>query len=576
MKPPPLFTLLNACLAGSLMLASCAEEKAAETWPSPLVFDANTSSSGPNFIVGTGHLRRSHYLTKWFGLSTDQYPKETPPQILGDLRDAFEVSTPSHFTISFDLEPGGLHLQTAVRRIPDPANTHAEMGPIRCEVFLRQQESLLSLAMVELNLPLEAESGWSTIDIDLPLDIDGSTAAGTLEFVSRWQQPSQASQAGPLVAWAAPVLSRTVATMRPDVLLLSIDTLRSDALDDAPQLSASLAECALWPQAVAPSSWTLPAYASLFTGKLPDEHGAGRAAFSGEPGRPGEREFHPLQPGIPTLAEQFAAAGYATGLIHQNPFLEPWSGLDRGFSTYQRCNDEPGSALGAASRWWQTHRNQPRFLVVHLIGPHLPYSGDDPLAQTNWRDFFNLDHSPQQRRQFFMLSPEIQDQVRAAYSNEVRRLDQQLGPWLKQMMDTGEVEVFGFHADHGEELWDYGSFEHGHAFNDAVVRVPVAVYGPGIDKGKRSEAVGAHWLGGSLLQLAGLAAAETWGNNLDHTGGETRTVGSLYRTEIGGRIFNVATNESRPLPLEESVSGSGPLAQPDQDLLRALRALGYF
>lgn len=73
---------------------------------------------------------------------------------------------------------------------------------------------------------------------------------------------------------------------------------------------------------VTPGTWTLPSHASFFTGLLPTEH---RLITKG----------HPLPPGVPTLAERFAAEGYQTVLLSANPTLNKASGIGRGFEVFE-------------------------------------------------------------------------------------------------------------------------------------------------------------------------------------------------------------------------------------------------
>jgi arylsulfatase A-like enzyme len=74
------------------------------------------------------------------------------------------------------------------------------------------------------------------------------------------------------------------------------------------------------------------------------------------------------------------------------------------------------------------------------------------------------------------------DFVTAAYDEEIRYLDGQLNRLLNGIAQRGlseETLVFLI-SDHGEELYDHGSFEHGHSMYDEVLRVPLLVLGPGV------------------------------------------------------------------------------------------------
>src|SRR6185369_3945700 len=86
-------------------------------------------------------------------------------------------------------------------------------------------------------------------------------------------------------AGAPRVLSPAPAEAPPNVVLISLDTLRADRVGPrkgAPSLTPRLDELArrgaLFTDAASTSSWTLPAHASLFTGQHPLVHGMGSTA----------------------------------------------------------------------------------------------------------------------------------------------------------------------------------------------------------------------------------------------------------------------------------------------------------
>ena len=107
---------------------------------------------------------------------------------------------------------------------------------------------------------------------------------------------------------------------RPDVLLISVDTLRADVLDEIelPALSKLRGQSLSAPYALAPSSATLPSHISMVTGESPLQH----TAYT---------NFGKLDEGIPTLAEAFSAGGFRTIATAANGLLNTDTGFDRGF-----------------------------------------------------------------------------------------------------------------------------------------------------------------------------------------------------------------------------------------------------
>ncbi|MCP3907177.1 MAG: sulfatase-like hydrolase/transferase, partial [Oceanicoccus sp.] len=68
---------------------------------------------------------------------------------------------------------------------------------------------------------------------------------------------------------------------KPNIILITLDTTRADRLGcygyrrrTSPNLDKLAEESVLYTRAIAPSSWTLPSHASLFTGKFTSSHGA--------------------------------------------------------------------------------------------------------------------------------------------------------------------------------------------------------------------------------------------------------------------------------------------------------------
>ena len=114
----------------------------------------------------------------------------------------------------------------------------------------------------------------------------------------------------------------------PDVLLVTLDTVRADALGAygggarTPTLDVLAAAALRFDEALTAAPLTLPAHATLFTGLDPIEHGL-RDNGAGA-----------LAPGIPTLAEALRARGYATAGVIASRVLDRRFGLDRGFDRY--------------------------------------------------------------------------------------------------------------------------------------------------------------------------------------------------------------------------------------------------
>ena len=164
------------------------------------------------------------------------------------------------------------------------------------------------------------------------------------------------------------------------VVLVVVDTLRADAVgaygaegDVSPTLDGLAAGGLLFERCLATSSWTWPSTASLLTGELPPEHG-----LIGKDGSS-------ISPDVPSVAEAFRQAGWATGAFVANPIMDAELGFARGFDTWEGAEDSWDAAevpLGGAARWLeQRPADEPFFLYVHLVEPHSPYRPSDASAE---------------------------------------------------------------------------------------------------------------------------------------------------------------------------------------------------
>jgi tetratricopeptide (TPR) repeat protein len=249
---------------------------------------------------------------------------------------------------------------------------------------------------------------------------------------------------------------------RPNIVLITIDTLRADHLGSygappgsTPALDALASEGLRFENAISPVPLTRPAHTSLLTGLYPPEHGI--------------RDNLPakLDSSIPTLATRLETAGYQTAAFVGSFLLGRGSGLEAGFDVFgdgsiAGAGDRIGSkaerraeeVASEALEYISTAR-APFFLWVHFYDPHAPY--DPPGAFAG-----------------------------KGYSGEIAYADSQVGRLVgalrtRALLDSTLVVVT---ADHGEGLGDHGEDEHGVLMYEATLHVPLIVRGPGINAGR--------------------------------------------------------------------------------------------
>ena len=186
---------------------------------------------------------------------------------------------------------------------------------------------------------------------------------------SRWPQFVVQASIGPAVllvllvlgmplrkahANGPPFLAEMPDAMKPNVLLIVLDTVRADHLSlygyarrTTPNLDDMARDSTIYSNAFAPSDFTLTSHASLFTGVYPSWHGA----FCEPPANAFGRE---LSPGVPTLAELLAQQGYRTLGVAANPYVRADFGLQRGFRSFRIPRPVP---ILITDNWYLLRRN---------------------------------------------------------------------------------------------------------------------------------------------------------------------------------------------------------------------------
>jgi len=288
---------------------------------------------------------------------------------------------------------------------------------------------------------------------------------------------------------------------RPNVLLVTIDTLRADHVGcygHSPALTPTLdglaARGVRFATAIAHVPLTGPSHSSILTGLTPLGHG-----FRDNGG-------YALPAGVRTSAEDFGRAGYRTAAFVSGFPLNRRFGFDRGFETYDDHfpkGDDPRRAphverfadatTDAVLRWLDAPAavGRPFFLWVHYYDPHAPYEPPPEFA-ARFRD--------------------------QPYDGEVAFVDQQLARLLRRLEEKRDLArtLILVTSDHGEGLGEHGEVSHGLFVYDSTLKVPFVVAGPGVGAARVAPTVarGIDVLP-TLLDLAGLPArAEIEGRSL--------------------------------------------------------------
>ena len=288
------------------------------------------------------------------------------------------------------------------------------------------------------------------------------------------------------------------------ILLISIDTLRADALKDTPAIDALARDSTVFTRAWSPAPWTLPALASVMTGVSPQVHLA-----TGLGDRVPDR--------VTTLAEALRRKGLRTAAIVSSPLLGREVNLSQGFQEYtvfpSRAKESPAppSRLAElASRWLRDHGKGGFFLWVHVYDPHTPWEpppaylkGMQPPPGMGPR-LTAAEHLAIRLGER-VPSPAEREWMRRLYQAEVRGVDDAVGSLMTDLKRSGLYEdtIIVLLSDHGEEFWDHGGIGHGHTLYSELLRVPFLMKLPGSAPRTVDVPISTASLAATILDLAG-------------------------------------------------------------------------
>ena len=385
---------------------------------------------------------------------------------------------------------------------PETTTPSAQRSRIRLTVG----EGADSLRMA---VPLPDRRGWQLSMVDLTPFV-GRTVPVRFELVAPGDRPVACALANVEVARPG--------TAPPAVVVITSDTHRADYLGvlgtvelDTPVLDDLARRGVLFEDAWSTTNVTSPSHVALMTGTHPRD--TRMIANTGH-----------LAEEAPTLAEAFAAAGWATiGVVSVRHLGPRGIGLGQGFDRMCDPVGEPWDAEDALEEFLRLlHELEggPVFAWLHLFDAHDPYA---PPAAYDKR-YYPKDRNPYdpdlpaagwEQGAFPFHLTAVRDPLfpEAQYRAEIAYLDGQ----LERLISDPRLQDgwFVFTSDHGEVLQTQGSWYNHASLFPATLRVPLILVGPQVPTGVRSGAMVEQTdVGRTLLDLAGLGGAEFPGRNL--------------------------------------------------------------
>lgn len=306
---------------------------------------------------------------------------------------------------------------------------------------------------------------------------------------------------GAAAAWFGGRRVFAAAPPRPNVILISLDTLRADRLGcygypkpTTPELDHFARRATRFEHASTPQGFTLTAHASLATSLYPSVHGVS------------DTTALPRQ--APKLAERLAEAGYRTfGIVDAVPWLSPKFGFERGFDTYEQIEGGARGKITRATQVTGARSERPFYLMLHLFDAHsdmdkTPYESDpeDAATFTSWyqgpyrgcspSNQCGTQHLIEIQTKGTLPPPEVRQLISDQYDAGVRSMDRALGELFRALEEQGRFEdsIIVVTADHGELLFEHDTVLHGHLWEETL-RVPLLVHLPGQTTKRVSDAL---------------------------------------------------------------------------------------
>ncbi len=333
------------------------------------------------------------------------------------------------------------------------------------------------------------------------------------------------------------------------IVLVSIDTLRADHLGlygsprmTSPTLDIFASEGTVFTDASSTSPWTLPAHASILTGRNPLNHGVMRFDSA-------------LPEEVDSLAGMLKSHGYQTAAVVNSTWLkkEPFR-LTRDFDQYLFIDDTmdrraPNTWItDQAINWISEHQDKPLFLFVHYYDVHADYASlpeyerlfvteyNGEVDGTAWQlatasfedDFLEMCHKeydPSKCRigtlekylavdktvEKLILDENDVKHLEQLYDAGIRQLDTELGRLFSAVTKNGSESesLVVIVSDHGEEFMEHGRVDHFLTVYQEILHVPLIFRGQGVPAGLRIDApVSVIDIVPTVLTMAGLAVPE--------------------------------------------------------------------
>jgi len=407
-----------------------------------------------------------------------------------------------------------------------------------------------------------------------PASTDASTASDSPANQEARSDEGNGANAARTVFERAPIAPRGAGATRPDggrpdVLLISIDTLRADRLGcygnarpTSPTIDALAARGVRFDDAYAPDCGTAQSHATMFTGALPAAHGVYNAPDSNM------RTINPL---FTTIVEELDDAGYQTIVHNEGGQLQRGMGFERGADHaafrskgMRRTLEEFEEVLG------YTDGDEPLFAFFHTYEVHAPYLPPRVYEGETFHGRFTTEGEGgdfEQRYDELVRNQQRDTGAAKTFLEPYEGLTKEHVAWLSALYDEGVLfmdhllarllerwdEVRGLEntlvvlvSDHGDQIGEDNKFGHQLGLSTELTHIPFVVAGPGVAPGVVEGPVGLRAVAGTILEHLGHARPahmEVSVADLLATPGDTRVLeGVAHQQVLRGSTFGIVTD----------------------------------
>lgn len=288
-----------------------------------------------------------------------------------------------------------------------------------------------------------------------------------------------------------------------NVVVIAIDALQAKRVSSlgyarptTPEIDKLAANGVSFARAISPSSWTVPTYLSVFSSAYPTEHTMTNRYRKFEKGDKIVANFSQDTPNLQVMAEIFKNNGYRTGAFTGASGVSAELGYNKGFELFKENPSFGGLEPAAqnANAWLTTLKKTDKFfLFLHGYDTHgqysLPqdYNGKFMLKSKKFKGTKEEEIALREAKvQGKSTNIDYSDKEfwSAWYDSKIFDADNRLGRFLSDFQKTPQAKntIIVLISDHGTEVFEHDSIDHGHTLYDELIHVPFIMSGPGIKK----------------------------------------------------------------------------------------------